>query len=233
MKTYRGIARNVSHQQKQRLSGFCQLSYAKTEESLSFKLEQVDQVGNIGGHCQVHFTAKRVKEILADGDEVEVVGRVRGDGTVAPKRITNLATQATLAKPFPLPPWWAFWHGLPVMVVGLIVILFLRSASPPSRPYEAVRRPGAEHPPQFTRVHLAAERAVREEQTVERRLCDLGYLPCPLLPGTPLVSPAELRQAIQRFQAVHGLRPDGIVGPKTQQKLFSAEALAAPQRDRY
>jgi len=154
--------------------------------------------------------------------------------------------QAIHDNPFPRPPWWAVWwvgwgaikNAPAVIVVGLIV-LFIWNVSNVSR--DRYSRPQSSVKPQLSstqdrdsgpqpsvKPQLSITQVNLEEPTVERRLCDLGYLSCTLP-----VSPAAVRKAVMCFQRVHRLKIDGDPGPQTQQMLFSAKAQAAPQCDQY
>jgi hypothetical protein len=83
---FRGIARNV----EQRLEN----GYTV----LAFRIEQVDNEGNITGYVQVELRDPRIKGTLVDGDEVEVVGEIGKEGLLIPKKILNLKTNAYISK---------------------------------------------------------------------------------------------------------------------------------------
>jgi hypothetical protein len=82
----RGIARNVTW-------------HAGPDESqiLTFRVEVVDDVGNVERHVPVEGLYAKVSGILADGDDVEVEGPVRDEGTLDPTLIRNVKTGALLA----------------------------------------------------------------------------------------------------------------------------------------
>jgi peptidoglycan hydrolase-like protein with peptidoglycan-binding domain len=81
-------------------------------------------------------------------------------------------------------------------------------------------------PPAFTRSLSLASPAMRGEDVyaVQARLLALGYTEV----GTPDGTFGKLTdQAVRRFQKRNGLEVDGVVGPLTWEKLFSAEAIGA------
>lgn len=83
---FRGIARNV----EQRLEN----GYTV----LAFRIEQIDNEGNIIDYVQVELRDPRIKGTLVDGDEVEVVGKIGKEGILIPKKIFNLKTKAYISK---------------------------------------------------------------------------------------------------------------------------------------
>ncbi|UCE96487.1 MAG: hypothetical protein JSV51_02485 [Candidatus Bathyarchaeota archaeon] len=83
---FRGIARNV----EQRLEN----GYTV----LSFRIEQIDNEGNITGYVQVELRDPRIKGTLVEGDDVEVVGKIGKDGLLIPNKILNLKTKAYISK---------------------------------------------------------------------------------------------------------------------------------------
>jgi hypothetical protein len=83
---FRGIARNVHQRQE---DGF---------SVLTFRVERVDNVGNILDYVQVELREPRIRGTLVDGDKVEVEGEMDEEGILAPNRIFNLRTKAFVAK---------------------------------------------------------------------------------------------------------------------------------------
>jgi hypothetical protein len=213
--TYRGTARNVIHQQKQTNSSFGGGSFGHTYDSLAFRLEQVDPDGNVTGFLQVRRTAKTIADIIADGDDVAVVGRLRRDHTLAPTKITNLRTGAVF--PAPVNRWG--WGVLAVLATGFIL---WGSGAGLQDSGVRVADTVTPHGPQV----VLAPPAVCEVTT---RLRDLGYLP---REGSPYAGGA-LIDAIKRFQRAHNLPADGIAGPQTCQILGSDKAQPAGPRNRY
>jgi hypothetical protein len=83
---FRGIARNV----EQRLEN----GYSV----LNFRVEQIDNQGNVIDYVQVELREPRIRGTLVEGDEVEVVGKIDKDGILSPTRILNLKTQSHITK---------------------------------------------------------------------------------------------------------------------------------------
>lgn len=81
----RGIARNVTWNPG-----------PDESQILSFRVEVVDDVGNVEGHVPVEGLYPKVSQILADGDEVEVCGPLRSTGTLDPTLVVNVQTGARL-----------------------------------------------------------------------------------------------------------------------------------------
>jgi len=84
--TFRGIARNVQQRQE---NGYT---------VLTFRVEQIDNVGNVLGYTQVELREPRIRGTLVDGDEVKVVGKIDKEGILSPKQILNLRTGAHITK---------------------------------------------------------------------------------------------------------------------------------------
>jgi len=85
-KTIRGVARNVEWREK---NGYT---------VLSFRVEQIDNEGNVIDCTQVELREAMVKGTLVDGDKVEVTGKIDPEGILIPGRIQNLKTNACIAK---------------------------------------------------------------------------------------------------------------------------------------
>ena len=82
-KVFRGIARNVN--------------WKKEEEYfdvLTFRIERRDNEGNIIDYVPVTMEGY-IKGNLADGDEVEVTGKIDSDGLLNAESIYNIRTQKT------------------------------------------------------------------------------------------------------------------------------------------
>lgn len=63
---------------------------------LSFRVEVLDDDGNVDRHVPVEAAFVDVVDILVDGDEVEVTGVLRSNGTLRPSLISNTRTGATI-----------------------------------------------------------------------------------------------------------------------------------------
>jgi hypothetical protein len=83
---FRGIVRNVERRLE---DGYT---------VLAFRIEQIDNEGNIVGYIQVELRDPRIKGTLVDGDEVEVVGEIGKEGILIPKKILNVKTKAYISK---------------------------------------------------------------------------------------------------------------------------------------
>jgi hypothetical protein len=86
-KLYEGVARNVEW----RTEG------GKTV--LTFKLEQVDDAGNVIASPQIMLRKKKINGSLSNGEEIELEARMSSDGFLKPRIIFNSST-----KSFMLPP---------------------------------------------------------------------------------------------------------------------------------
>ena len=84
--TFRGVARNV---EKRLENGYT---------VLSFRVEQIDDEGNVIDYVQVELRDPRIRGALVDGDEVEVIGKIGKEGILLPKNILNLTTKAHVTK---------------------------------------------------------------------------------------------------------------------------------------
>ena len=65
---------------------------------LAFRIEQIDNEGNIVGYIQVELRDPRIKGTVVDGDEVEVIGEISKEGILIPKKILNVKTKAYISK---------------------------------------------------------------------------------------------------------------------------------------
>lgn len=84
--SFQGIARKVEWQTPSSLT------------VLKFRIEQVDQDGNIVRYLPVHFEGFKITGSLVDGDEVRVAGKLGEDGIYQPKKILNLKTNTFIQK---------------------------------------------------------------------------------------------------------------------------------------
>lgn len=83
--TFEGVARNVRRPR------------VKNEE-VTFRLEEVDDAGNVTGSRVVECHAIDT-DIVTDGDRVRVVGRIKDDGAILPRKIENRETDLTVEAP--------------------------------------------------------------------------------------------------------------------------------------
>jgi len=81
-KTFRGIARNVNWRKEKEYF-----------DVLTFRIERRDNEGNIIDYVPVTMEGY-IKGNLADGDEVEVVGKIDSDGLLNAETIYNIRTKA-------------------------------------------------------------------------------------------------------------------------------------------
>jgi hypothetical protein len=63
---------------------------------LSFRVEVIDDRGDVERHLPVEVDFIDVMDILVDGDEVEVTGELRENGILRPTFLKNLGTGATI-----------------------------------------------------------------------------------------------------------------------------------------
>lgn len=100
----------------------------------------------------------------------------------------------------------------------------LPSATPSPAPSPLVTATFTPTPPPFTRNLFLTDPPLRGEDVLllQQRLLELGYTEV----GAPDGVFGKMTQAaLRRFQQTNGLEVDGVVGPKTWQKLFSPEAV--------
>jgi hypothetical protein len=64
---------------------------------LTFRLEQVDSIGNVTGYLPVEFPVWQFQNIVSSGDEVEVFGRRKSNGIFSVNWIRNFATSASIS----------------------------------------------------------------------------------------------------------------------------------------
>jgi hypothetical protein len=106
---FRGIARNVNYQD---INHVC-----------TFRLERQDENGDIAGYNVVEIY-NVVTDIAAEGDNVEVIGKLR-EGTIYPNNVYNLTTGKTLNS------GWQKWillipaFGFTLIILWWIFVFFL------------------------------------------------------------------------------------------------------------
>lgn len=81
--TVTGVARNVTWRESQAVP------------VLTFRIEQVDEVGNVTGYVSVRSTSTEIKDVVTDGDEVEVIGTLTENGILELEELANRTTGAT------------------------------------------------------------------------------------------------------------------------------------------
>lgn len=67
----------------------------ETPPSLSFRVEQTDDVGNVTGYTQILVSSVQVEDVISAGDEVTVRGSLNGDGILEASEVKNETTGVT------------------------------------------------------------------------------------------------------------------------------------------
>ena len=81
----RGIARNIHWHDSPTRS-----------KVLSFRIEELDDSGNVARYVPVELSQLDVVDIIVDSDEVEVTGRMQKNGILAPELVRNVRTGAII-----------------------------------------------------------------------------------------------------------------------------------------
>ncbi|WP_227134748.1 hypothetical protein [Halorubellus salinus] len=69
----------------------------QTPSSLSFRVEQTDETGNVTGYTQARAESIEAKNVVSEGDEVTVHGSVSGDGLLEVSEVENETTGVTFS----------------------------------------------------------------------------------------------------------------------------------------
>ena len=85
--TCRGIARNVEWRPRGESS------------VLSFRLEEVDELGEVQGYTSVVARFPEPRDVVTDGDDIETVGRRDRANVLRPRTIRNRRTGTTFQVP--------------------------------------------------------------------------------------------------------------------------------------
>jgi hypothetical protein len=83
LQIFRGTVRNTSRH-----------SSSSGAVTLTFRLEQTDDTGDIAGYKVVDCYAIST-DLISDGDTVEIIGRIKRDGAILPQKVSNLTTGRT------------------------------------------------------------------------------------------------------------------------------------------
>ncbi|NET67905.1 MAG: hypothetical protein F6K63_27370 [Moorea sp. SIO1G6] len=86
---------NTQVEQLQVFRGTVRNAYRAPNSLFTFRLEELDDTGDIIGYKVVECYNINT-DLAINGDEVEVIGRVKQDGAVLAKKITNLVTGKTV-----------------------------------------------------------------------------------------------------------------------------------------
>jgi len=118
-KIFQGIARNVEWRNEGKFT------------VVSFKLEQIDEIGNISKFVPVTVREKKILGSFNDSDEIELGGKIEANGFLKPKIIYNKTTQAYMKQPkLPLVVLLAFLLSFIFLSIHIVSSVFLPSKVP-------------------------------------------------------------------------------------------------------
>lgn len=112
--TVTGVARNVTWRESQ----------------ITFRVEQVDDVGNVTGYVSVEGTTIESKDMVTDGDTVEVTGTLNENEVLELKELENQTTGATFTLSYGFLRWivlgivLSFMGVVPGAMIGSFVAPF-------------------------------------------------------------------------------------------------------------